>query len=75
MKVAEVVLLRMCVDVQGGLQRPMVDRMPLFVDASAPRSGTGDVLDRSLPGAVVGDRIRGRVFGSKPQLSWRGAER
>ena len=54
----------------------MVDRMPLFVDVSAPRSGTGDVFGQISPGAVVGDRIRGRVFGSKkPRLSRRGAER
>ena len=59
-----------------GLQRPMVDRMPLFVDVSTPRSGTGDVFGQISPGAVVGDRIRGRVFGSKkPRLSRRGAER
>src|SRR5215472_4552903 len=65
MKVAEVVLLRMFVDVQGVAAAdgwPMVDRMPLFVDVSMPRSGTGDVFGQISPRRRGGRSHQGKSF-------------
>src|SRR5215472_4524609 len=45
-----------------GLQRPMVDRMPLFVDVSTPRSGTGDVFGQISPRRRGGRSHQGKSF-------------